>query len=111
MLLNWPFVKQCCQNVKSIFQFAHGDMVAYHLAVVELSVDGLHLMVEAALLNTLSMVVLLGRDVHELRQLLNERTCKAREFHGTTAKDNAMMESSGMYMYCARKVLINEAAQ
>ena len=48
---------------------AHGDTVAYPLAVVELKVDGLPLTVEAALSDTLPTAVLLGRDVPELNQL------------------------------------------
>ena len=47
------------------------------------------LMVEAALLDTVPMVVLLGRDMPELRELLGG--CKARELHDTTGKDEAMM--------------------
>ena len=70
-------------------QCAHGDMVAYPLAVVELTVDGLPLTVEVALSDTLPTAVLLGRDVPELSQLLGER--KARELHDTTGRDEAMM--------------------
>ena len=51
-------------------QCAHGDTVAYPLAVVELIVDGLPLTVEAALSDTLPTAVLLGRDVPELNELL-----------------------------------------
>ena len=44
---------------------------------------------EAALSDTLSTVVLLGRDVPELSQLLGGR--KARELYDTNSRNEAMM--------------------
>ena len=41
-------------------QCAYGDTAAYHLAVVELTVDGLPLTVKATLSDTLPTVVVLG---------------------------------------------------
>lgn len=79
-------------------QCAHGDTVAYPVAVVELTVDGLPLTVEAALSDTLPTAVLLGRDVPELNELLGG--CKARELHDTTSKDEAMMVTT---RYSTRK--------
>ena len=64
-----------------IVQCAHGDTVTYPLAVVELTVNGLQLRVEAALSDTLPTAVLLRRDMPELNQLLGARGCKAREPH------------------------------
>eukprot|EP00731_Ephydatia_muelleri_P003135 Em0001g3135a len=79
-------------------QCAHGDTVAYPLAVVELTVDGLPLTVEAALSDTLPTAVLLGRDVPELKELLGGR--RAKELHDTIGKDEAMMVTT---RYGARK--------
>ena len=70
-------------------QCAHGDTVAYPLAVVELIVDSLPLTVEAALSDTLPTAVLLGRDVPELNELLGR--CKVRKLQDTPGKDEAMM--------------------
>ncbi|KAL5515899.1 hypothetical protein EMCRGX_G001144 [Ephydatia muelleri] len=79
-------------------QCAHGDTVAYPLAVVELTVDGLPLTVEAALSDTLPTAVLLGRDVPELKELLGGR--RAKELHDTIGKDEAMTVTT---RYGARK--------
>ncbi|KAL5506631.1 hypothetical protein EMCRGX_G008328 [Ephydatia muelleri] len=79
-------------------QCAHGDTVAYPLAVVELTVDGLPLTVEAALSDTLPTAVLLGRDVPELKELLGGH--RAKELHDTIGKDEAMMVTT---RYGARK--------
>lgn len=55
-------------------QCAHGDTVVYPLAsVVELTVEGIPIKVEAALSDTLPVAVLLGRDVPELDQLLDQK--------------------------------------
>ncbi|KAL5491773.1 hypothetical protein EMCRGX_G017130 [Ephydatia muelleri] len=62
-------------------QCAHGDTVAYPLAVVELTVDGLPLTVEAALSDTLPTALLLGRDVPELKELLGGRRAKELSRH------------------------------
>ena len=79
-------------------QCAHGDTVAYPLAVVELIVDGLPLTVEAALSDTLPTAVLLGRDMPELNKLLGR--CKVRKLQDTPGKDEAMMV---MTQYGVRK--------
>ena len=72
--------------------------MAYPLAVVELTVDGLPLTVEAALSDTLPMAVLLGRDVPELNELLGGR--RAKKLHDTTGKEEGMMVTT---RYGARK--------
>ena len=79
-------------------QCAHEDTVAYPLAVVELTVDGLPLTVEAALSDTLPTAILLGRDVPELKELLGGH--RAKELHDTIGKDEAMMVTT---RYGARK--------
>ena len=79
-------------------QCAHKDTVAYPLAVVELTVDGLPLTVEAALSDTLPTAVLLGRDVPELNELLGGH--RAKKLHDTTGKVEAMMVTT---RYGARK--------
>jgi len=53
-----------------VIQCAHGDVVAYPLANVELEVQGVTVTVEAAVSNTLPQSVLLGTDVPELFSLL-----------------------------------------
>ena len=45
---------------------AHGDMVVYPLAEVEMELDGAKMMVQAAVSDTLPVSVLLGTDVPEL---------------------------------------------
>ena len=59
-------------------QCAHGDVVTYPLASVELEVQGRALTVEAAVSDTLPQSVLLGTDVPDLSELLKaERQEKA----------------------------------
>ena len=54
-------------------QCAHGDTVSYPLAEVELQVEGRLITVEAAVSDTLPRSVLLGTDVPELSELLEQR--------------------------------------
>ena len=49
---------------------AHGDVVTYPLAKVELEVEGRVLTVEAAVSDTLPQLVLLGTNVEDLSELL-----------------------------------------
>lgn len=58
---------------------AHGVTVTYPLALVELSVDGLTMGVEAALSDTLPTSVLLGHDVPNLPRLLSQNGAIAEE--------------------------------
>ena len=59
-------------------QCAHGDVVTYPLARVELEVEGRALIVETAVSNTLPQSVLLRTDVPDLSELLKtERRGKA----------------------------------
>ena len=51
---------------------AHGDIVLYPLAEVDMEVDGVPVRVEAALCSTLLMSVLMGTDVPEFSRLLGE---------------------------------------
>ena len=51
-------------------QCAHGDVVTYPLARVELEVEGRALIVEAAVSDTLPQSVLLGTDIPDLSELL-----------------------------------------
>ena len=51
---------------------AHGDTVLYPLAVVDMEVEGIPVHVEAAVVDTLPVGVLLGTDVSELPRLLGE---------------------------------------
>ena len=52
---------------------AHGDMALYPVANVEMEVGGRLIKVKAAVSNTLPMSVLLGRDVPELMDLLENK--------------------------------------
>ena len=54
-------------------QCAHGDTVSYPLAQVELEVEGRPVTVEAAVSDTLPRSVLLGTDVPEMSELLEQR--------------------------------------
>ena len=49
-------------------QYAHGDVVTYPLAKVELEVEGRALTVKAAVSDTLPQSVLLGTDVPDLSE-------------------------------------------
>ena len=51
---------------------AHGDIVLYPVAQLELQVDGVPVCVEAAVSESLPVQVLLGTDVPELNQLLGD---------------------------------------
>ena len=51
---------------------AHGDVVTYPLATLELDIDGLSLPVTAAVAEKLPVSVLLGTDVPELGKLMNQ---------------------------------------
>ena len=53
-------------------QCAHGDIVSYPLAKVEMMVLGKHIVVEAAVSETLPRSVLLGTDVQELTELVGK---------------------------------------
>ena len=55
-------------------QCAHGDIVSYPVATVEIVVDGKQITVEAAVSDTLPRSVLLGTDVQELSELLTQPT-------------------------------------
>ena len=52
---------------------AHGDTVLYPLAVVDIEVEGIPVHIEAAVVDTLPVEVLLGQDVSELPRLLGKR--------------------------------------
>ena len=59
-------------------QCAHGDVVTYPLARVEVEVEGQALIVEVTVSDTLPQLVLLGTDVPDLSELLKtERQEKA----------------------------------
>ena len=61
-----------------IVQCAHGDVVTYPLARVELEMEGRALTVEAEVSDTLPQLVLLGTNVKDLSELLKaERRGKA----------------------------------
>jgi len=57
---------------------AHGDMVLYPLAEVEMELDGAKMMVQAAVSDTLPVSVLLGTDVPELGRLLRANPSTVR---------------------------------
>ena len=57
---------------------AHGDMVLYPLAEVELELDGAKMKVKAAVSDTLPVSVLLGTDVPELGRLLRANPSTVR---------------------------------
>ena len=70
--------KDFSQEATVAVQCAHGDVVTYPLARVELEVEGQALTVEAAVSDTLPQSVLLGTDVPDLSELLRtERPGKA----------------------------------
>ena len=54
-------------------QCAHGDTVVYPIAEVELQVEGRLITVEAAVSDTLPRAVLLGTDVPEMSELLEQK--------------------------------------
>ena len=55
-------------------QCAHGDTVVYPIAEVELQVEGRLITVEAAVSDSLPRSVLLGNDVLEMSELLEQKT-------------------------------------
>ena len=65
---------------------AHGDTVLYPLAVVDMEVEGIPVHVEAAVVDTLPVGVLLGTDVSELPQLLGIRAS-----YGFFSKEDVMV--------------------
>ena len=82
--------KDFSQEETVTVQCAHGDVVTYPLARVELEVEGRSLTVEAAVSDTLPQSVLLGTDVPDLSELLRtERLGKALMVvtRGQTQKD------------------------
>lgn len=64
---------------------AHGDVVSYPIAEVQISVGGRCITVEAAVSDTLPRAVLLGTDVHELGDLLEQQKV-ARSYAVLTRK-------------------------
>ena len=81
-------------------QCAHGDVVTYPLARVELEVEGRVLTVEAAVSDTLPQLVLLGTNVKDLSELLKaERWRKAlmvvtrSQAQKETSSNSVQMES------------------
>ena len=83
--------KDFSQEETVTVQRAHGDVVMYPLARVELEVKGRALTVEAAVSDTLPQSVLLGTDVSDLSELLRtERQGKALMVvtRSHTQKDN-----------------------
>ena len=67
---------------------AHGDIVLYPLAKVDMEVDGLQVHVEAAVSRRLPMAVLLGKDVPEFDQLLGSVDARSSS---TDSKEEAMV--------------------
>uniref|UniRef100_A0A1X7VUY5 CCHC-type domain-containing protein n=1 Tax=Amphimedon queenslandica TaxID=400682 RepID=A0A1X7VUY5_AMPQE len=65
--------KQKFQGDTVSIHFAHGDIVSYPVAVVEIDVGRKLLQVEAAVSDTLPRSVLLGTDVPELNSLHREK--------------------------------------
>ena len=63
---------------------AHGDMALYPLAQITMEVDGNIIEVEAAVLSTLPMGVLLGTDTEELAELLAEDRAEEVAYAVTT---------------------------
>ena len=55
---------------------AHGDVIVYPLALLQVAIDGKRIEVNAAVSETLTMDMLLGRDVPELFDLLNHVSYK-----------------------------------
>ena len=58
---------------------AHGDTVVYPLALVDITLGGCSLQVEAAVSETLPLDALLGTDVPVLKQLIDEATAETVE--------------------------------
>lgn len=65
--------KKTLEGESITIQCAHGDIVSYPLADVEILVDGKLIKVEAAGSNTLPRSVLLVTDVRELSELLEDK--------------------------------------
>ena len=65
-----------------VIKCAHGDIVLYPLAKVDMEVDGLKVKVEAAVSGKLPVAVLLGKDVPEFDQLLGsvEHSSESRSY-------------------------------
>ena len=66
---------------------AHGDMVLYPLAEVEMELDGAKMMVQAAVSDTLPVLVLLGTDVPELGRLLRANPNKGVVLKGAVHQE------------------------
>ena len=67
---------------------AHGDIVLYPLAKVDMEMDGLQVNVEAAVSGRLPVAVLLGKDVPEFDQLLGNVDARPAS---TDAQEEAMV--------------------
>ena len=64
---------------------AHGDTVLYPVANLVIEVDGTPLQVDAAVLDTLPVAVLLGTDVPELGDLLGRPTMQMKKLREADA--------------------------
>ena len=64
-------------------RFAHGDTVLYPLALVHLEIKGHQRDVEAALSDTLPMLILLGTDVPQLQNFIEQALFRHNQPVGT----------------------------
>ena len=81
-------------------QCAHGDVVTYPLARVELEVEGRVLTVEAAVSDTLSQLVLLGTNVKDLSELLKAERRRKALMVVTRSQARKEISSNSVQMEC-----------
>ena len=70
---------------------AHGDIVLYPLAEVEMKIHGETIQVKAAVSDSLPMGVLLGTDVPKLNDLLEKKLQKNRGENGLKNEEEALV--------------------
>ena len=107
--------ENCKPGEKVTVQCAHGDIVTYPVASVELEVQGRVLTVEAAVSNQLPSSMLLGTDVPGLSELLQSKSVNTAlmavtrsQTKRSQAKEANLREVSSMYKDTTPPVLTHE---
>ena len=65
--------EQWLEGESTIIQCAHGDVIAYPLAAIELEIQGKTVLVNAAVLDTLPQSVLVGADVPGMLEMVQRK--------------------------------------
>ena len=76
---DWVSQDQFIEGAVVPIRCAHGDTVVYPLALVDITLGGCAVQVEAAVSETLPLDALLGTDVPVLKQLIDEATAETAE--------------------------------